>query len=149
MNCQYYKSIIPMLIIIILGLQTIFYSQESYAQSLMKSTDFPGGGSGSSGSSEDSGGGSTTLFIVGGVVIAGLLFYEFVINKDEPKKEEKQDSTSNQSILLNNLNTHPAAAHSGVSREMEQFPVDLCLGFQRIEPGINKMKFIVGFSYNF
>lgn len=132
-----------------MGFQTIFYSPESCAQSLMKSTDFPGGGSGSSGSSEDTGGGSSTLFIVGGVVIAGLLIYEFVINKDEPKKEEKQDSTSNQTILLNNLNTYPAGALSSASREMEQFPVNLCLGFQKVEPGINKMKFIVGFSYNF
>jgi hypothetical protein len=143
------KITLPLLVLIIFGLQIIFYSPESYPQSLMKTADFPGGGSGSPGSSGDTGGSSSALFIIGGVIIAGLLVYEFVVNKDESKKDEKQDSTSNQTFLLDNPHAYASGTFFKDLRGVEQIPVNLSLGIQKVEPGLTEMKFIVGISYNF
>src|SRR5512146_936833 len=128
-----FRTSIPVLVLIIFSLQTVLYSPEGYAQGLMKAADFPGGSGGSTSSSEDTGGSSSTLLIVGGVIIAGLLFYKLVINKDEPKKEEKQDSTS-QSLLLRNEQVFASNEFSEKIRNMQELPVNLYLGLQRIDP---------------
>jgi hypothetical protein len=144
-----YRTGIPILVLIIFSLQTIISSPEGYAQGLMKTDDFPGGGGGSTSSSEDTGGGSATLLIVGGVIIAGLLFYKLVINKDEPKKEGKQDSTSDQSLLLRNDETIASNILSENLKKMQELPVNLYLGFQKVDPALPERKFIMGITYNF
>ncbi len=144
-----YRTSIPVLVLLIFGFQTVMYSPEGCAQGLMKIADFPGGSGGSTSSSEDTGGGSSTLLIVGVVIIAGVLFYKLVIDKDEPKKEEKQDSTSEQSLLLKSDQAFTSNVLSENLRKMQDIPINVYLGFQKVDPAVIDRRFIMGISYNF
>jgi len=146
---SFYRTGIPVLVLIIFGLQVIFLSPESYTQGMFKITDVPGGGGGSTGQSDDSGSSSSTLLIVGGVIIAGLLFYKLVIDKDKPKKEEKQDSTSQESLLLRTPENILSGAISRHSKLTADIPVNIYLGYQNPDPVLCEKKFIMGIIYNF
>lgn len=145
---SFYRTYIPVLVMLIFGLQAIFYSPDSYAQTLMKSTDVPGSG-GSTSQSQDTGGSSSTLLIVGGVIIAGLLLYTLVIKKDNPEEGEKQDSTSARSLLPGSNSLLAAGMVSENLRRMQQIPVNLYFGFQRANPVLPERKFILGITCNF
>ena len=140
------KIYVPVLVIIVFGLQTILSSPEIYAQNRVFA-DVPGSGGGTTGQSQDTGGSSSTLLIVGGVIIAGLLFYKLVIDKDEPKKDEKSDSTSNQSILLKN-NIYIQNQNT-VLKEVQPLPINLYVGIQKIDSALREKRFIMGISCNF
>ncbi len=145
-----YKTSIPVLVLIIFGLQSIILTPDGYAQGLMKTADVPGGGGGGSSSqSSDSGGGSTALLVIGGVIIAGFLFYKLVLNKDEPKKGEKEDSTSNESLILGSSKTFASDVQTENLRKLREIPVNVYLGYQQIDPAIPEKRFIMGISYNF
>ncbi len=144
-----YKTSIPVLVLIIFGLQSVLLTPDGYAQGLMKTADVPGGSGGSSSQSSDSGGGSTALLVIGGVIIAGFLFYKLVLNKDEPKKGEKEDSTSNESLLLRSSKNFASDVQTENLRKLQEIPVNLYLGYQQIDPVIPEKRFIMGISYNF
>ncbi len=143
-----YRTSIPVLVLIIFGLQVILSSPESYGQGLLKTSDVPGGSGGSTSQPEDTGGSSSTLIIVGGIIIAGLLIYKLVIDKDKPVKEEKQDTTKQESLL----STPKSILSSAISKQAEMtvnIPINIYLGFQNIDPALRERKFIMGVSYNF
>lgn len=143
-----YRTYIPVLVILIFGFQAIFYSPHSYAQTLMKSNDVPGG-TGTAGQSQDTGGSTSTLLIVGGVIIAGLLIYTLVIKKEKPEEGEKQDSASTQSLLPGSNSLLAAGTVSENLRRMQQIPVNLYFGFQKANPVLPERKFILGITCNF
>ncbi|HKB86678.1 MAG TPA: hypothetical protein VKD08_10935 [Ignavibacteriaceae bacterium] len=145
-----HKTSIPVLVLIIFGLQSVLLTPDGYAQGLMKTADVPGGGGGgSSNQSNDSGGGSTALLVIGGVIIAGFLFYKLVLNKDEPKKEEKEDSTSNESLLLRSSKNFASDVQTEYLKKLQEIPINVYLGYQQIDPVIPEKRFIMGVSYNF
>lgn len=146
---SFYKLSLPVLVLIIFGLQSILYSPDGYAQGLMKISDDIGGSSGATSQSQDSGGNSTTLLIIGGVIIAGFLVYKLVINKDEPIKDEKQDTTSSQSLILRNNNDLASNVFSENVRKLQEIPVNLYVGFQNVDPYLSGRKFIMGITCKF
>lgn len=143
-----YRACIPVFVLIIFGLQAILSSPESYAQGFMKTNDNIGG-DGVPAQTQDSGGDNTTLWIVGGTVIAGLIVYELFIHKKESKKEEKQDSTSAESLLIKNCINFASDAPSKRFREIQDIPVNLYIGFQKVDPVLSERKFIMGISCTF
>jgi hypothetical protein len=142
------RACVPVLILIIFGIQTILSSPESYAQGLMKINDNIGG-SNVPAQTQDSGGDNTTLWIVGGTVIAGVLIYELFIHKKESKKEEKQDSTTTESLLLRSHINFASDTPSERFREIQDIPVNLYIGFQKVDPVLSERKFIMGISCTF
>lgn len=144
-----YRKFIPVFIVMIFGFQSVLLSPESYGQGLMKTADIPGGSGGSTSQSQDSGGSTSTLLIVGGVIIAGIILYQLVIKKDKSDDGDKQDSTSTQSLLqLKNT----GFATNGLSeslRKMQKMPVNLYIGFQKVDPLLTEKKFVMGISCNF
>lgn len=143
-----YRKLIPVFVLMIFGFQSVLLSPESYAQGLMKTADVPGGG-GSTTQSEDSGGGTSTLLIVGGIIIAGIILYQLVINKDDSESGNKQDSTSTQSLLQLKNTGLAANALSGSLRKLQDIPVNLYIGFQKVDPVLTEKKFVMGISCNF
>ncbi len=144
-----YRTSVPVLVLLIFGLQVIFLSPESYSQGLLKTANVPGGGGSSSGQTEDTGGGSSALLIVGGVIIAGLLFYKLVIDKDESKKEEKKDSTSQGSLLIRSPESLLPVEMPNRAQMMPDIPLNIYLGFQNSDPVLREKKFIMGISCKF
>ena len=140
-----YQTCIPVLVLIIFGLQVIFSSPDTYAQGMFKTADVPGG-SGSTTQSQNTSDDGTTLIIVGAVIIAGFLVYKLVINKDEPKKEEKQDSTSQQSLLLTPERILSGSKHAP---SLTDIPVNIYMGFKYSDTVLCERKFIMGISYKF
>ena len=143
-----YTACIPVLVLIIFGLQVILSSPDTYAQGMFKTSDVPGGSGGTPTEPINTADNGTTLIIVGAVVIAGILVYTLVLDKDKSKKEEKQDTTSQQSLLLNpkNILTGEISKHSPA---LTDIPVNIYLGFQNIDPALSEKKFIMGISYKF
>ncbi len=114
-----YKNYIPALFILIFSCYTIF-SSPGYAQEFYKVSDKIGGSSGSTGQAQDNSNDNTTLIIIGAAVIAGVLVYKLVLDKDEPKKDEKKDSTSNQSLLIRQLNK----SNNNIASEIKKLQQD-------------------------
>lgn len=144
-----YKKFIPVFVLMIFGFQIVFSSPDSYAQGLIKVADVPGGGSGSTSQSQDSGNSTTTLLIVGGVIIAGIILYQLVIKKDESEEGNKQDTTSSQSPLQLKNTGFETNALSESLRKMQEIPINLYIGFQKVDPLLPERKFVMGVSCNF
>ncbi len=143
-----YKKCLPVLLLILFGIQIILLSPDGYAQGHLRVNDDIGGG-GTTGQTQDSGGNSTTLIIVGGVVIAAILLYTLVLQKNKSAKESPQDSTSNQSILLKKQPELFSGPVSENLRKMQEIPVNLYMGYQKVDPVLPERKFVMGISYNF
>ena len=144
-----YQAGVPVLVLLIFGLHAILSSPEGYAQGFMKINDNIGGNGVPTGQTQDSGGDNTTLLIVGGTIIAGFLIYELVIHKKESNKEEKQDSSSNESRLIKSRinfasDTEPESIH-----KIQDIPVNIYMGVQKVDPALYERKFIMGISCSF
>lgn len=143
-----YKKSLPVLVLLMFGIQVVLLSPDSYAQGHLRVYEDIGGG-GTTGQTQDSGGSTTTLIIVGGIVIGAILLYTLVLQKDKSVKEEKQDSTSSQSILLKSQTGLFSGKVSETLRKVKEIPVNLYLGYREVDPVLPERKFVMGISYNF